>query len=63
VLLIIRKATNTQVPTEKWSTDIVSFLEATTWATPYMLSDVSTISRLAGNVNIKSARFYFLLYI
>jgi hypothetical protein len=44
VLSMMREATDAQVPTENWSADIVSFLEATTWATPYVLSDVSAIS-------------------
>lgn len=61
VLSMMREATDAQVPTENWSADIVSFLEATTWATPYVLSDVSAISLLAGTANTKSARFYFLL--
>jgi hypothetical protein len=41
ILRMMHEATDAQMPVENWSAEIVSFLEATSWATPDELSDVS----------------------
>jgi hypothetical protein len=51
MLLMMCEATDTQMPVGNWSAEIVSFLEATTWATPHELSDVSLRSMLTTATN------------
>ena len=46
------KLISTRLPEDNWSAEVMSFMEATSWASPYELSDVSFILFLLAATNI-----------